>query len=84
MKDVKGHKELAQIMVSKWVSFVHELQPSNWPSYAKSAKNLVFNATDAKPVVYLEPDTYRTHGISIWDDNILEAYYNEKSASGGK
>ncbi|GAA5824316.1 hypothetical protein JCM5353_007021 [Sporobolomyces roseus] len=70
-----GDAELAKLMTSQWVSFIHDLTPNNngiegspqWPSYQEGPANFVHRRNGS----WVEPDTYRSEGI---------AYINEIAA----
>lgn len=87
VKDVGPHIQLSHVMTSKWVSFVHSMDPNShqvshaphWPSYGLLASNYVFNATDKTLNVHVEADAYRAAGIGIWNKHILEADYAENA-----
>ncbi|ORY88278.1 alpha/beta-hydrolase [Leucosporidium creatinivorum] len=60
---------LAKLMTSYWISFIHDLDPNgneypdapNWPDYASSASNLVFE----RQASYLEKDDWRAEGMAF-------------------
>ncbi|GAA6022853.1 hypothetical protein JCM11491_007019 [Sporobolomyces phaffii] len=63
-----GDAELARLMTSQWISFIHDLTPNNnaingsveWPNYQESPQNFVFRRNGS----WVEPDTYRAEGIA--------------------
>ncbi|KAL4906169.1 hypothetical protein BDW74DRAFT_190229 [Aspergillus multicolor] len=73
----KNYVDLANFMSSTWVSFVYDLDPSEfkgrdkgipaWPQYdVHDPKDFVF---DANVTSYVEADTYRAEGIALINDN---------------
>jgi carboxylesterase type B len=76
--------ELASIMSTAWVSFVHDLDPNNnafshqkgitkeglvWPVYGVDyPSNVAFNV-NVSGLAYIEPDTYRGAAIAYLADN---------------
>ncbi|GAA6061450.1 hypothetical protein JCM10212_005653 [Sporobolomyces blumeae] len=74
-----GDAELAQLMTSQWVSFIHDQTPNNnkvngsvpeWPNYQDSPKNFVFRRNGS----WVEPDTYRKEGIAYINEIASVAY----------
>ncbi|GAA5939264.1 uncharacterized protein JCM15063_004470 [Sporobolomyces koalae] len=63
-----GDVELASLMTSQWISFIHDLDPNKngvegsveWPNYQQSPENIVFRRNGS----WIEPDTYRKEGIA--------------------
>ncbi|GAA6022851.1 hypothetical protein JCM11491_007018 [Sporobolomyces phaffii] len=63
-----GDAELARLMTSQWISFIHDLTPNNnaidgsveWPNYQESPQNFVFRRNGS----WVEPDTFRQQEIS--------------------
>ncbi|KAL8278026.1 hypothetical protein RQP46_009658 [Phenoliferia psychrophenolica] len=61
--------ELAELMTSYWISFIHSLNPNDsgvpnapyWPNYADQPKNMVFNRLES----YAEDDDFRSDGITF-------------------
>lgn len=76
----KGQRyiDLADLMSSSWVSFVHDLDPNGydgqsevpeWPRYVvDSPEDFVF---DANVTSFAEEDTYRQEGIALINENAL-------------
>ncbi|GAA5824315.1 hypothetical protein JCM5353_007020 [Sporobolomyces roseus] len=63
-----GDAELAELMTSQWVSFIHDLTPNNngvegspeWPNYEEGPANFVHRRNGS----FVEPDTFRQQEIS--------------------
>lgn len=76
--------QLASIMSTAWISFVHDLNPNNnafskktginaagleWPVYGtENPSNMAFNV-NVSGLAYIEPDTYRADAIAYMADN---------------
>ncbi|KAF3393217.1 Lipase 1 [Talaromyces pinophilus] len=81
--------ELASIMSTAWISFVHDLDPNSnafsnkkginkeglqWPVYGqKNPSNIAFNV-NVTGLAYVEPDTFRADAITYMADN-FERYW---------
>lgn len=81
--------ELASIMSTAWISFVHDLDPNSnafsgkkginkeglqWPVYGQhNPSNMAFNV-NVTGLAYVEPDTFRADGIAYMADN-FERYW---------
>ncbi|GAA5874203.1 hypothetical protein JCM16303_005771 [Sporobolomyces ruberrimus] len=71
-----GDAELAKLMTSQWVSFIHDLTPNNngvegspeWPNYQEGAENFVHRRNGS----WVEPDTYRAEGIAYINEIATE------------
>ncbi|KAF2126684.1 carboxylesterase family protein-like protein [Dothidotthia symphoricarpi CBS 119687] len=72
----ESYRNLARLMDSSWVSFVHDLDPNSWrETYAWNGTEALWPAYDvANPLDYVfdanvssyaEPDTYRSEGIKL-------------------
>ncbi|EED24560.1 extracellular lipase, putative [Talaromyces stipitatus ATCC 10500] len=77
--------ELASIMSSAWISFVHDLDPNSnafshkkginreglkWPAYdQKNPSNIAFNV-NVTGLAYVEPDTFRAEAIAYMAENL--------------
>ncbi|GAA5917748.1 hypothetical protein JCM6882_001313 [Rhodosporidiobolus microsporus] len=67
-----GDAELAKLMTSQWVSFIHDLDPNghgvdgaqSWPDYRSDASNFVHRRHGS----VVEKDDYRKEGIQFWLD----------------
>ena len=80
----QSYADLAQLMDSDWVSFIHDLDPNSWrSSYNGSAapwpvydlsnpQDYVF---DANVSSYAEPDTFRSQGIDLINANNVGVYH---------
>ncbi|GAA5939261.1 uncharacterized protein JCM15063_004469 [Sporobolomyces koalae] len=63
-----GDAELAKLMTSQWVSFIHDLNPNNngvdnsieWPNYQERPENFVFRRNGS----FVESDDFRKEQIS--------------------
>ncbi|KAL4943045.1 hypothetical protein BDV06DRAFT_221650 [Aspergillus oleicola] len=75
----QSYIELAGLMSSSWVSFVHDLDPNGfegrdetiplWPRYeVDGPKDFVF---DANVTNFVESDTYRAEGVRLINENAL-------------
>jgi carboxylesterase type B len=75
----QSYIDLAELMSSSWVSFIHGLDPNGfkgrdskvpkWPKYrVDKPEDFVF---DANVTSYAESDTYRSEGIELINDNAL-------------
>ncbi|KAL3453927.1 Alpha/Beta hydrolase protein [Aspergillus insuetus] len=75
----QSYIDLAELMSSSWVSFIHSLDPNGfkgrdskvpkWPKYrVDKPEDFVF---DANVTSYAESDTYRSEGIELINDNAL-------------
>ncbi|OKL59938.1 hypothetical protein UA08_04862 [Talaromyces atroroseus] len=76
--------ELASIMSTAWISFVHDIDPNSnafsdkrginkegleWPVYGmENPSNMAFNV-NVSGLAYIEPDTYRGSAIAYMADN---------------
>ncbi|KAF2100500.1 alpha/beta-hydrolase [Rhizodiscina lignyota] len=83
----KSHAEVARLMDSSWISFVHDQDPNSfrqtygqggfpgmkpWPRYSVQApQNFVF---DANVTSHPEPDTWRAAGIKLINENNVGVY----------
>ncbi|EIN05226.1 alpha/beta-hydrolase [Punctularia strigosozonata HHB-11173 SS5] len=64
-----GDAQLANLMTSFWVSFIHNLDPNysdvpgapRWPSYREHAQNIVFKRQGS----FAQNDDYRAEGIAF-------------------
>lgn len=81
--------ELASIMSTAWISFVHDLDPNSnafsikkginkeglqWPVYGqKNPSNIAFDV-NVTGLAYVEPDTFRASAIAYMADN-FERYW---------
>ena len=82
----QSYADLARLMDSDWVSFVHDLDPNSWrqsymwngteamwPVYDLSnPQGYVF---DANVSSYAEPDTFRSQGIDLINANNVGVYH---------
>ena len=75
--------DLAHLMDSSWVSFVHDLDPNSyrmgngsietWPVYdVGNPQNFVF---DANVTSHAEPDTWRMEGIALINSGNAAVYH---------
>ncbi|KAL4882925.1 Alpha/Beta hydrolase protein [Aspergillus karnatakaensis] len=75
----QNYIDLAALMSSSWVSFIHGLDPNGferrdaavpeWPKYdVNDPKDFVF---DANVTSFVEADTYRAEGMRLINDNAL-------------
>ncbi|KAL3489122.1 Alpha/Beta hydrolase protein [Aspergillus germanicus] len=75
----QSYIDLAELMSSSWVSFIHSLDPNGfkgrdskvpkWPKYrVDKPEDFVY---DANVTSYAESDTYRSEGIELINDNAL-------------
>ena len=83
----RSHAEVARLMDSSWISFVHDQNPNSfrqgrgqggfpgmrlWPRYAVgNPMNFVF---DANVTSHPEPDTWRAEGIRLVNENNAGVY----------
>uniref|UniRef100_A0A093V720 Carboxylic ester hydrolase n=1 Tax=Talaromyces marneffei PM1 TaxID=1077442 RepID=A0A093V720_TALMA len=81
--------ELASIMSTAWISFVHDLDPNSnafsskkginkeglrWPVYGrKNPANIAFNV-NVTGLAHVEPDTFRAEAIAYMADNFEGAW----------
>ncbi|CAK4000325.1 Hypothetical predicted protein [Lecanosticta acicola] len=88
VKPTPGHEGLSRVMASRYISFVHGLDPNavalpsvvSWPRYNDKQVNYVFNVSPEDHIdIHLEPDTYRERGIGIWMTHAFEAFYGDLS-----
>ncbi|GAA5915078.1 uncharacterized protein JCM6883_003261 [Sporobolomyces salmoneus] len=71
-----GDAEVANLITSQFISFIHDLTPNNngvagsveWPNYQESPQNFVFRRNGS----WIEPDTYRAEGIAYINEIATE------------
>lgn len=82
----EGYRNLARLMSSDWVSFVHDLDPNSWrTSYVWNGSEALWPVYDlgnpqdyvfdANVSSYAEPDTYRSQGIALINANNVGVYH---------
>ncbi|RDW58416.1 hypothetical protein BP5796_12346 [Coleophoma crateriformis] len=71
----QSYFELSDKMTTAWATFIHDGSPGSfWPSYAVgNGTNFVFDA-NATGLGYVEPDTFRSAGISLINSWSSELY----------
>lgn len=85
----QSYTELARLMNSAWISFVHNLDPNTfrtqnstgcgfpgmqlWPKY--SIENPQNFVFDANVTSHPEPDTWRKEAIKLINDNVAGVYH---------